>query len=65
MSLAVNDMVVYRAARWQVVRIAPRIQSADYTAPHRPDRLRLFRSATGEAIWADAPDVTPTGEAAP
>ena len=52
--MKINDEVIYQVKRWQVLRIVPQVQVADYTAPRVPDQLRLWRPATGEAIWASA-----------
>jgi hypothetical protein len=52
--MKINDEVIYQVKRWQVVRIVPQVQVADYTAPRVPDQLRLWGPATGEAIWASA-----------
>jgi len=60
-TIRVDDEVVYQVRRWQVVRVEPQVQSIAPGAYHRPDRLRLMHRTTGEAVWADAASVTPTG----
>ena len=61
MPISVDDEVIYQARRWQVVRVVPQAQNIEPDAYHRPDRLRLRRLGSTEAVWADALTVTPTG----
>jgi len=58
----INDEVVYKAARWQVVLVRERVQKDLEHLDLRGPRLRLFRHATGEVVWADADEVVVAGE---